>query len=326
MAINLIEAAKALLRLICIIISCATLLSVSLWIHFINRIANTVVSVIEKVTGIEVQSPISFHRQRQNNIENVIYENPNDAGIINSKATLSSAGKITKYSPPTLIAKTQKLLAVDVDLGSKRPDLLADDFQAIFPFVGPLDKNSFCATMLSFNRADAFPPEHDCRSNYFGFMVDPTELNRVWYFARPELVHRGNLKVGRLSVQETYLKIQSTAQVFSMSFDDDGKCYKFTGGYPVDRSSGNCDGLGGLFGILHCIKPGCLPFPEGYPWTPSLEWQVWHDRVPMIGQEWKNFLDALGLRIVPNPRVYILQMIGQWKKFLDTVECLFREM
>ena len=79
-----------------------------------------------------------------------------------------------------------------------------------------------------------------------------------------------------------------------MSFDNEGRCYKFTGGYSVDATSENCGGLGGLFGILHhYIKPGSLPFPEGRPWRPSLEWQVWYDRVPQIGHEWNNFTRAL---------------------------------
>ena len=91
-----------------------------------------------------------------------------------------------------------------------------------------------------------------------------------------------------------FLQYFSGAQVFSMSFDDEGKCYKYTKSYPIDGTSGNCGGLGGLFGILH-IKPGSVPFPEGCPWN-SLEWQVWNDRVPQIGGEWNTLLGALGLK------------------------------
>ena len=93
-------------------------------------------------------------------------------------------------------------------------------------------------------------------------------------------------------MEPTMKKIDMTPQVLSVCFDNEGKCYKFTGGYPVDRSSGNCDGLGGFFGIMHSITPGILPFPEGRPWKPSVEWETLVRRVPRIEEEWNNFLKA----------------------------------
>ena len=63
---------------------------------------------------------------------------------------------------------------------------------------------------------------------------------------------------------------------------DHGKLYKLTGGYSVDRSAGNTDGLGGVFGIIHALG-GKLPFPEGRPWVPSLQWEALAKRLPQIG-------------------------------------------
>ena len=106
------------------------------------------------------------------------------------------------------------------------------------------------------------------------------------------VVFTGVLQFGRMKIEPSYKTIDITPQVFSVSFDREGKVYKFTGGYPVDRSAGNCGGLGGLFGIIHNIKENTLPFPEGKPWKPSLEWEIFSKRVPVIGEEWNSILNA----------------------------------
>ena len=103
----------------------------------------------------------------------------------------------------------------------------------------------------------------------------------------------GLLQFGKIKIEPTVKTVDITPQVFSASFDKKGKCYKFTGGYSVDRTAGNCDGLGGLFGIIHCIKPNSLPFPEGKPWIPSLEWETMVKRVPQIAEDWNIFLKSL---------------------------------
>lgn len=103
----------------------------------------------------------------------------------------------------------------------------------------------------------------------------------------------GPLQFGKIKIEPTFKTVDITPQVFSASFDKKGKCYKFTGGYSVDRTAGNCDGLGGLFGIIHSIKPNSLPFPEGKPWIPSLEWETMVKRVPQIAEDWNLFLKSL---------------------------------
>lgn len=59
--------------------------------------------------------------------------------------------------------------------GSKKPDVLAEDFQFIFPVVGPLNKTEFVTIFGGFKINDAFP---NAANNYFGFTVDPLEPNR----------------------------------------------------------------------------------------------------------------------------------------------------
>lgn len=54
-------------------------------------------------------------------------------------------------------------------------------------------------------------------------------------------------------------------ECLSYTFDEDGKCTSFTGGYIMDRRVGNTQGLGALFGIIAAIggpvlKPGSPVF------------------------------------------------------------------
>lgn len=53
-----------------------------------------------------------------------------------------------------------------------------------------------------------------------------------------------------------------------LTFNEEGKVTRYTGGYVMDRTLGNTRGLGGLFGSLYTIGKG-FPFPEGRPWSPS---------------------------------------------------------
>lgn len=79
------------------------------------------------------------------------------------------------------------------EFGCLKPELLSEDFQfECFP-VGPLSKAEFVEAFLSFKLRDAFPTG---RGNFFNFCVDPLEPNRVWFFSRAQMTHRGPLKLG----------------------------------------------------------------------------------------------------------------------------------
>ena len=58
--------------------------------------------------------------------------------------------------------------------GCLKPELLSDDFQFIFPVVGPLLKDKFIEAFSSFKVREAFP---DGKGNYFNFCVDPLEVS-----------------------------------------------------------------------------------------------------------------------------------------------------
>ena len=103
---------------------------------------------------------------------------------------------MTGFPQDELINKTLEFLSPEVHFGSKQPDVLAEDFQFIFPVVGPLGKAEFCKVFGSFQVDKALPVgEGGASSNYFGFTIDPTEPNRVWFFARSKFIHTGKTRI-----------------------------------------------------------------------------------------------------------------------------------
>jgi len=172
------------------------------------------------------------------------------------------------------------------EFGGTNPDLLSDDFQFIFPVVGPLTKSQFIEAFSDFKVREAFPTS---QANFYNFHVDPLEPNRIWFMARGKYEHLGTLKIGPSGYPATGKKICLPPQCFSMSFDEDNRCYKLTGGYCVDRSVGDSNGLGGMFGIVNALG-GSLPLPEARPWKRSLMWEALTLRAPQIAMDWKKCL------------------------------------
>jgi len=76
-------------------------------------------------------------------------------------------------------------------------------------------------------------------------------------------------------------------QVLSLSFNSYGRVYKMTGGYVVDRTSGDSGGLGGMFGIFNALGRK-LPFREGQPWHRSPEWEAFALRVPQLLKDYEK--------------------------------------
>lgn len=206
--------------------------------------------------------------------------------IIDLAATYAAASDTLPFTPDELIAKAKAVLLSE--FGCLKPELLSDDFQFIFPVVGPLLKDKFIEAFSSFKVREAFP---DGKGNYFNFCVDPLEPNRVWFMSRGVLTHTSTLKFGSSEFKATGRRIKEAPQTLSMSFDDAGRCYKLTGGYCVDRTCGDSGGLGGLFGVIYALG-GSLPFPEGKPWKPSLSWLVFTKHMPQLIGDWKKILSG----------------------------------
>lgn len=227
--------------------------------------------------------------------------------IIDEKATLAHSQKALfgNFSAAQLIEKAKYML--QKEFGCLEPDLLAEDFQFLFPVVGPLPKEEFVEAFGGFKVNQVFPM---ARANYWNFSVDPLEPNRVWFLAKAVMPFEeprqpndepGDLQQLLLGTRRLWsifsffgtpkppTVIRTPPQMLSISFDEQGKCYKLTGGYCVDRTSGNTGHLGGMFGPLNVIRPGLLPFPEGRPWSPSLTWEALILRAPQIGKDYKSW-------------------------------------
>merc|ERR1739848_619210 len=79
------------------------------------------------------------------------------------------------------------------EFGGDDPSLLADDFQFVFPVVGPLTKTQFIEAFSEFKVREAFPTSV---ANFYNFNVDPLEPNRIWLFSRGAFVPLGTLNFG----------------------------------------------------------------------------------------------------------------------------------
>jgi len=110
----------------------------------------------------------------------------------------------------------------------------------------------------------------DIRNNFYGFETDPLMPNRVWVFAQFEGTNTGPLPFGG---EPTGRRVVTCPQMTSLVFDDEGKVARYNIGYPLDRTTGNSGGLGGVYGILYGLGRA-LPFPEAQPWTPSKRYRL----------------------------------------------------
>ena len=296
-------------------VSCVCVLfGTNLLIGAIDGTARTIVKVISNCTGAKIEQDYRVpHPERirtfQDNRDDLIVHLPDtgtsDGGksgpnqVMDAAETLKNTVAHAKETNPeyfpggciktTIVGNETKLrnLATNLichELGGDDPSLLADDFQFVFPVVGPLTKAQFVEAFTNFKVRDAFPTSV---ANFYNFNVDPLEPNRIWMFSRGAYEHLGTLCLGPSKFPATNKRINLPPQVFSMSFDEHGKCYKLTGGYVVDRAVGDSNGLGGMFGIVHALGLTKLPFVEGRPWKRSLLWEAFSLRVPQIIEDWK---------------------------------------
>ena len=141
-----------------------------------------------------------------------------------------------------LIFRCQEVLAANV--GTKDPDMLADDFEFAGPVVGPINKEQYLKAVEAAldNIYDAFP---ELKAQYYDFRVDPLEPNRVWYTSRGYGQMTGKFAV----IEPNGRYIQQPPQTGSMSFNEKGQAIEATNGYVMDRRVGNTGGLGAVYAI-----------------------------------------------------------------------------
>ena len=169
-------------------------------------------------------------------------------------------------SPDELISKTRAWALSNN--GVEEPSMLADSFQFVGPVVGPLGKDEYLEAVGGFNIYEAFP---DLSPRLYDFRADPYEPGRVWYTSRVTGTFSGPFANG--AIQPTGKGFEMPPEAISVTWNAEGKATKFTIGVCMDRSVGDSEGLGGIFGILYAVgRP--FPFREANPWRKSLGFKL----------------------------------------------------
>lgn len=192
-----------------------------------------------------------------------------DAGVADVRsippATLPGTPTSFLFSQAELIEKAKALFATDTGVrgGPEAEALLADDFRFEFPVVS-LAKADYLKAVRSFNLRTAIP---NLNANAYGWQVDAYEPNRVFFFIRTSGTATGPLNFFGKVIQPSSppKTVLGAPEVCSYTFNADGQCTSFTGGYVADRRVGNTGGMGAVFGILHALgapvpKPGTFGF------------------------------------------------------------------
>ena len=127
--------------------------------------------------------------------------------------------------------------------------MLSDDFVFMGPVVGPLNKADYLGTLGVFKIYEAFP---DITVSASGFTQDPTDPDRYWGIIRVEGTHTAALNAGS-TIPPTNKRMVVGPQVVSVTFDDQDKISRYTGGYIADVRDGKTGAFGAMFAVLTAI-------------------------------------------------------------------------
>ena len=160
--------------------------------------------------------------------------------------------KVVKVSPfPLAVMTSLAKRVVETSLGAEEDSLLSSDFQFSGPLVGPLSKDEFVGALKSFNLKSPFP---DLKSDSYCYEVDSYDPERVWVISKGSGTQTGPLILGgKVMLEPTGNVYDGPPEAVSVSFNEQGLCYKATAGYILDKDQGNTKGLGGVYGIFEAI-------------------------------------------------------------------------
>jgi hypothetical protein len=176
-------------------------------------------------------------------------------GDINEKAYLSRSTFPIK--PDTLVALAKDAVFTRGLGMNDNGKCIADDFVFRGAHV-ETTRADFLRALQSFNLGESFR----VKQQFFGWIVDPIQPNRVWFMNRQEAEQIKEF-YGAMLGQKLILP----PECLHVDFNEYGQVKEF-GFYTVDRAQGNTGGLGGAFGYFYGVgKP--LPFPEARPYKMS---------------------------------------------------------
>lgn len=160
--------------------------------------------------------------------------------------------KAVAVSPfPVAVMTSLAKRLVETSLGAEEPSLLAPEFLFSGPVVGPLAKEEFVGALQTFNLKTIFP---DLKTKSYCFEVDSFDPERVWVISRGSGTQTGPVVFGGKEVLPPSGKAYvGPPEAVSVSFNEQGLCYRATAGYILDKEQGNTKGLGGVYGIFEAI-------------------------------------------------------------------------
>jgi hypothetical protein len=147
--------------------------------------------------------------------------------------------------------------------------IYSEDFVFRGPYIGPLDKKDYLATMDTFKIYQGLP---DISPNAWGFSIDPKDSNRVWFMVRNSGTFNGEPGIGLGNgqyIKPNGAKLEGCPETFSITFDENKKIKYLTVGYVADRFEGNTNGTGAAVGIFNAIG---FPFPSPGPLLSFAQW------------------------------------------------------
>jgi hypothetical protein len=185
--------------------------------------------------------------------------------------------QVSKKAPPIPTNKDNTLIILANEFiytssgfySAADPSFYSDDFIFRGPYIGPLNKKDYLATMDTFKIYEGLP---DISPNAFGFSIDPKNPNRVWFLVRNSGTFTGKPGIG-LGYGQYFppngAKLEGCPETFSITFDDNQKVKHLTVGYVADRFEGNTKGKGAAIGIFEVIG---LPIPPPGPVYSLITW------------------------------------------------------
>lgn len=203
--------------------------------------------------------------------KDVFADQRGNLALLDAEAML--AAQAFPMSPDELIAKAKDFISADY--GGADTSWLADDFQFVGPFVGPLNRQQYVDALGgNLNPSSGFP---DLVGRQFGFAADPLEPGRVWWVTRPT----GTFTRPFFGAEPDGRRVETPPQAMGVIFNTQGRVVKINVGAVMDRTSGNTGGLGGLFGFLHFVGKS-PPAPEYQPYKRSWQFKLLNSLAPLL--------------------------------------------
>jgi hypothetical protein len=133
-----------------------------------------------------------------------------------------------------------------------KADMMSEDFVFRGAVVGPLCKRDYIRTLKDgFGLYRSIP---NMRPNSFGYIQDPNNLWRLWFFTRYTGTNTNPINLG-VELPATNKEVQSGIEANSIMFDKNLKIKHLTVGYiaDFDDPGSKSGGFGAAFGVFKAL-------------------------------------------------------------------------